>query len=66
MIRKLNPIHGMKQKLVVIASLIHEPPIWILDEPLTGLDPTSAFQIKESMKEHAAKRKYRILFKSCD
>jgi len=47
--------HGMKQKLVVIASLIHEPPIWILDEPLTGLDPTSAYQIKESMKEHAAK-----------
>jgi ABC-2 type transport system ATP-binding protein len=45
--------HGMKQKLVVIASLIHEPPVWILDEPLTGLDPTSAFQIKESMREHA-------------
>lgn len=47
--------HGMKQKLVVIASLIHEPPIWILDEPLTGLDPTSSYQIKKSMKEHAAK-----------
>ncbi|MGD9910103.1 MAG: ABC transporter ATP-binding protein [Candidatus Izemoplasmatales bacterium] len=47
--------HGMKQKLVVIAALIHEPPVWILDEPLTGLDPTSAYQIKESMKEHAKK-----------
>ncbi|MFA7560645.1 MAG: ATP-binding cassette domain-containing protein [Candidatus Izemoplasmatales bacterium] len=47
--------HGMKQKLVVIAALIHEPPVWILDEPLTGLDPTSAYQIKESMKAHAAK-----------
>ncbi len=47
--------HGMKQKLVVIASLIHEPSIWILDEPLTGLDPTSAYQIKESMREHAEK-----------
>jgi len=45
--------HGMKQKLVVIAALIHEPPVWILDEPLTGLDPTSAYQIKKSMKEHA-------------
>ena len=45
--------HGMKQKLVVIASLIHNPKIWILDEPLTGLDPTSAFQIKECMREHA-------------
>ncbi|NLN50161.1 MAG: ABC transporter ATP-binding protein, partial [Acholeplasmataceae bacterium] len=39
----------------VIASLIHEPPVWILDEPLTGLDPTSSFQIKEIMKEHAGK-----------
>lgn len=47
--------HGMKQKLVVIASLIHEPDVWILDEPLTGLDPTSAYQIKESMREHAEK-----------
>ena len=45
--------HGMKQKIVVIASLIHDPKIWILDEPLTGLDPTSAFQIKECMRDHA-------------
>lgn len=47
--------HGMKQKLVVVAALIHEPPVWILDEPLTGLDPTSSYQIKESMREHANK-----------
>ena len=47
--------HGMKQKLVVIASLIHDPKVWVLDEPLTGLDPTSAFQIKECMREHAAR-----------
>lgn len=45
--------HGMKQKIVVISSLIHNPKVWILDEPLTGLDPTSAWQIKECMKEHA-------------
>jgi ABC-2 type transport system ATP-binding protein len=45
--------HGMKQKIMVISSLIHEPKVWILDEPLTGLDPTSAFQIKECIKEHA-------------
>lgn len=30
---------GMKQKLVVIGALIHNPPVWILDEPLGGLDP---------------------------
>ena len=45
--------HGMKQKIVVIASLIHEPKVWILDEPLTGLDPVSSFQIKEVMRDHA-------------
>ena len=45
--------HGMKQKIVVIASLIHNPKVWVLDEPLTGLDPTSSWQIKECMKEHA-------------
>src|SRR5690554_2168398 len=55
--------HGMKQKLVVIASLIHEPPVWILDEPLTGLDPTSAYQIKETMKEYA-KRGNIVFFSS--
>lgn len=47
--------HGMKQKLVVIAALIHDPKVWILDEPLTGLDPSSAYQIKECMREHADK-----------
>ena len=45
--------HGMKQKIAIIAALIHNPKLWILDEPLTGLDPTSIFQVKEIMKEYA-------------
>lgn len=45
--------HGMKQKLMVIAALIHNPKVWILDEPLTGLDPQSAFQLKQLMRKHA-------------
>lgn len=45
--------HGMKQKVMVISSLIHNPKVWVLDEPLTGLDPTSAYQIKKCMTEHA-------------
>lgn len=45
--------HGMKQKITIIAALIHKPKIWILDEPMTGLDPNSIYQIKECMKEHA-------------
>ncbi len=45
--------HGMKQKIMVIGALIHNPKVWVLDEPLTGLDPTSSWQIKECMREHA-------------
>lgn len=45
--------HGMKQKITIMSALVHNPRVWILDEPLTGLDPTSIFQVKECMKEHA-------------
>lgn len=45
--------HGMRQKLMVVAALVHDPDIWILDEPLTGLDPESAFELKKLMREHA-------------
>ena len=47
--------HGMKQKITIMSALVHEPKIWILDEPLTGLDPNSIYQVKECMKEHAKK-----------
>lgn len=46
--------HGMRQKMVVMGALLHDPSIWILDEPLTGLDPRSAYLLKEMMKEHVA------------
>lgn len=45
--------HGMKQKVTIMSALIHNPKVWILDEPLTGLDPNSIFQVKECMKQHA-------------
>lgn len=44
--------HGMKQKIVIIGALLHNPDLWILDEPMTGLDPTSSFALKELMREH--------------
>jgi len=44
-----------KQKITIMSALVHNPKLWILDEPLTGLDPESIFQVKECMKEHAAK-----------
>lgn len=47
--------HGMRQKVMVMGALLHEPKVWILDEPLTGLDPKSSFMLKEMMKEHARK-----------
>lgn len=48
--------HGMRQKMMVVAALVHDPAVWILDEPLIGLDPTSAFELKKMMREHADKR----------
>lgn len=47
--------HGMKQKLLIISVLLYNPKNWILDEPMTGLDPKAAFTLKELMKEHSKK-----------
>lgn len=47
--------HGMKQKLLIISVLLYNPKNWILDEPMTGLDPQSSHTLKELMKEHAGK-----------
>ena len=47
--------HGMKQKTAIIAALVHEPDVFILDEPIQGLDPRSAFLLKEMMREHCEK-----------
>lgn len=45
--------HGMRQKIVLCGALLHNPKNWILDEPMTGLDPKSSFDLKNMMKEHA-------------
>lgn len=45
--------HGMRQKLIIISTLLHKPQNWILDEPMTGLDPKSSFELKNIMKEYA-------------
>lgn len=47
--------HGMRQKIMVMGALMHEPSVWILDEPMTGLDPSSAHVLKQMMREHADK-----------
>ena len=62
-----NPIktysHGMKQKVQIIAAIIHKPKLMVLDEPFVGLDPKAAFDLKEIMKD-LCKEGTMILFSS--
>lgn len=43
--------HGMKQKVALIAALVHEPKLILLDEPFVGLDPKAAFALKRTFKD---------------
>lgn len=45
--------HGMKQKLVLIASFVHSPKLLVMDEPFVGLDPKASFVVKTIMREFA-------------
>ena len=45
--------HGMRQKIVLCGAILNNPKNWILDEPMTGLDPQSSYDLKEMMREHA-------------
>ena len=51
----LSHSHGMKQKLLICGALLPNPKLFILDEPLVGLDPLSAKKLKDIMKEHCNK-----------
>ncbi len=43
--------HGMKQKIIIISALIHEPKLIVMDEPFVGLDPKASFTLKNIMKD---------------
>ncbi|MDO5755307.1 MAG: ABC transporter ATP-binding protein [Tissierellia bacterium] len=45
--------HGMRQKVFVIGALLPNPSLWILDEPMTGLDPQASYELKKMMIKHA-------------
>ena len=49
--------HGMRQKLVLIAAFMHNPKVYILDEPFSSLDPEAAFVLKEELKKKASEGK---------
>ena len=49
--------HGMKQKLILAASLLHDPDLLIVDEPMVGLDPRAAKQVKQLILDFAANGK---------
>ena len=49
-----NYSHGMKQKLCLVASLLNNPNIWILDEPTVGLDVIAVEELKNMMKEYSS------------
>ena len=55
--------HGMKQKIAIIGALIHSPALWILDEPMIGLDPLTSAKVSDFMKDYA-KEGNCILFSS--
>ena len=47
--------HGMRQKVVIISAMLPDPPVLIVDEPMVGLDPHAARQVRELFRGHADK-----------
>lgn len=45
--------HGMRQRLIYCSSLLHEPAVFFIDEPLIGLDPQSIRMIKDLLRQKA-------------
>ncbi len=60
-IKKLS--HGTKQKIAIISSLVNDPQLWVLDEPMTGLDVEAVQALKKIIKSRKDSQKS-VLFSS--
>lgn len=64
----LDPIssysHGMKQKISLIAALVHKPKLLVLDEPFVGLDPKATYELKELLKKECENNGLIVFFSS--
>lgn len=58
--------HGMHQKICIMGALIHEPKLWILDEPFLGLDPQSRQVIKDCINDYSKNKRHIVIFSSHD
>jgi ABC-2 type transport system ATP-binding protein len=48
--------HGMKQRLIIAAALMHDPKVMVIDEPMVGLDPAAVRMVKDILKDLAARK----------
>ncbi len=48
-----NYSHGMKQKICILGALVHSPKLWVLDEPMVGLDPQTMYTLCKYIRDYA-------------
>ena len=55
---------SMKQKICIMGALVHEPKLWILDEPFLGLDPKGVQTVKDCIIDYSKNKKHMVIFSS--
>ena len=57
--------HGMHQKICIMGALVHDPKLWVLDEPFLGLDPQSVDAVKKCIRNYSRNKRHIVLFTNC-